>query len=68
MKWLTNFHDPKDENFGFYVIARPDETHAQAVENTRRWLAGKIIGDPKATELCSVEQLKSWNMVGVYRA
>lgn len=25
------------------------------------------MGDPKGTEACSVEQMKSWKMVGVYK-
>jgi len=36
--------------------------------NRWRWLADKIIGELKATENYTVEQLKVFGMVGVYRA
>ena len=68
MEWLTNYHDPSDEAFAMAVVVTVGETQAQAVENVRRWLANKIIGEPWASEFYTVEQLKASHMVGVYRA
>ena len=66
MEFLTNTHDPKDENARMYVARMPHETQGEAWRNHIQWLKGKIIGEPHATEAYTVEQLKEMNLVGVY--
>lgn len=66
MKFLSNTHDPKDKNARMYVARRFNETPEEAWRWHRKWLKGKVIGDPQATEAYTVEQLKEMGMVGVY--
>jgi hypothetical protein len=66
MKFLSNTHNPKDKFAMTYISRYSDETPQQAWENYLRWLDGKIIGRPQATEAYTVEQLESIGMVGVY--
>lgn len=66
LRFLTNTHNPKDENASMYVARMPHETQAEAWRNYKQWLKGKIIGEPHATEAYTVEQLKEMNLVGVY--
>ena len=66
MKFLSNIHDPKDENAKIFVFCDSNETSEEAWQHHLRWLEGKIIGDPKKTEWYTVQQLKDMKMVGVY--
>lgn len=66
MRWLTNTADPSTRDWLTSVIPDPDQTAAEAVREFREWLKDKVIGDPKASEALSVEQLKKQGMVGVY--
>ena len=52
LKWITNTYVPND--------GREDP------ERHRQWLKDKIIGEPKASEKYTVEQLKEMGLVGVY--
>ncbi len=61
MRWLSNTNSD-----GRYIMTSLNETPEDAVKHHREWLAGKIIGDPKATAKYTVEQLKAMGMVGVY--
>ena len=65
-RFLSNTHDPKDENAPMYVVRSFHETQEQAWANHLEWLKDKVIGDPQATEAYTVEQLKEMCMVGVY--
>jgi hypothetical protein len=53
-RWLTNIHDPSLSDASTeeyeYLAQLPDY----------------VLGPPKATEVHSVEELKSFGMVGVY--
>ena len=62
MRWLTNLHDPRRTDIS------PYETPDRGFHYQESWLADKIIGEPKATEAYSVEQLKKMGMVGIYAA
>ncbi len=42
------------------------ETEEEVVRCYREWLAGKVIGAPKATAYYTVAQLEEMGMVGVY--
>jgi len=66
MKWLSNDYDQKRHNLRKVLITAFGETIESAVERYKRWLAGKIIGEPRATDKYTVEELKKMGMVGVY--
>jgi hypothetical protein len=66
MKWLTNMHDPRMDGHGMYVTRMSDESIQEAQIRERRWLHGKIIGDPQPTSAYTVEELKAINIVGIY--
>jgi len=68
MEWLTNTYDPKKPEAIQYVVRSPGETQEQAWQRLQHFLTDKTIGEPKASEAFTVEQLKEMNMVGVYRA
>jgi hypothetical protein len=57
MKWLTNLADPQNKNVTLSVSERQEYVD---------YLKGKITGDPKETEIYSVEELKEMGMIGVY--
>jgi hypothetical protein len=38
----------------------------EAVKEFKEWIKDKVIGDPQASEVFTVEQLKEQGMVGVY--
>lgn len=59
--WLTNTN-PK-----YPPVAMFGQTQEEADLRYKKWLAGKRIGSPKATEAYTVEQLEARGMVGVYR-
>ncbi len=66
MKHLTNLCDPSLEDAKTRIIPRPDETEDEAWNRMQKWLKGKVIGKPKATESYTVEQLEKQNIVGIY--
>ena len=68
MEWLTNTYDPKKLEARRLVTRLLNETQEEAWQRLQAFLSDKIIGEPKASEQYTVEQLKSMNMVGVYRA
>ena len=55
MRWITNILDPKKY-----------KDSPQAIRNLNEWLSDKIIGEPQATTTYTVEELKKFDMVGVY--
>lgn len=66
MRWLTNTADPAKRDWLTSVVPDPGQTTVEAVKEFREWIKDKVIGDPKASEVFSVEQLKEKGMVGVY--
>ena len=56
LKWITNVYD---------LEIRPEYVNAYN-KNHKSWLKDKIIGEPKASEKYTVEQLKEMGLVGVY--
>ncbi len=66
MKFLTNTYDPSHPFAPGMVTIGRGETQAEAWARQQRWLEGKIISDPQATQSYSVQELKTRNMVGVY--
>lgn len=65
-KWLCNYFNPKHPRFDRYVLRRYGETQESALASARRWLVGKGVGTPRATETYTVERLLSGNYIGVY--
>ena len=65
LRWLTNMENPQDPNH--HAARHSDESGIAATERERRWLQGKVIGDPKPGTH-TVEQLKAWGLVGIYVA
>ncbi len=65
MRFLGNTVNPKLATPQDMAVA-PGETHQEAFSQWKNWLSDKRIGDPKATDTCSVEELKAMNIVGVY--
>lgn len=61
MKWITNIYGPKEPDASMVPMPR-----FVTRQSYREWLEDKVIGEPKATAECSVEQLKAMNIVGVY--
>lgn len=66
LRFLTNTHDPKDPNAMMYVSTNPGQSQLAAWREHQLWLVGKVIGDPQATAIYTVEELKQRGMVGVY--
>lgn len=66
VRWLSNTYNPKGSNAEMCVARSFNESQEEAWQHHQNWLKGKIIGDPKATDYYTVEQLKAQNMVGVY--
>jgi len=64
LRWLTNMENPDEPNHR--AEQRSNESGLEATARERHWLQGKIIGEPKETPHCTVEQLNRWNMVGIY--
>jgi hypothetical protein len=60
MKWLTNSAGEK------FVVRRFEQSIEEAISDYRRFLSDKIIGDPKATDFYTVEELKAMEVFGVY--
>jgi hypothetical protein len=71
LEWVTNTHDLEDPHAPRGLILSRDEWAVDgtgtAWQGHLEWLADKVIGEPKATEECTVEELKAEGMVGVYR-
>ena len=66
MKWLSNTYDPTKEDAIQAVCRDIGETQQEAWKRQQDWLKGKVIGEPKATESFTVEELKRVDLVGVY--
>lgn len=61
IRFLTNHGQP-----GQYIQRLSNQTYAQAAAAEREWLADKVIGEPRATQHCTIAELKAMGMVGVY--
>lgn len=68
MKWISNARNPKSAKQAVLTVRLPNQTFDQALQDQQRYLRDKIIGEPQATDKHSVEQLKSFGMVGVYES
>lgn len=66
LRFLTNIYNPEQPDAKILLTRHFDETVDGAWQQHLRWLKGKIIGDPQATDDYTVEELKSLDMVGVY--
>ncbi|MFA6309588.1 MAG: hypothetical protein WC677_07645 [Clostridia bacterium] len=69
MRWITNIIDPTAPNAvkvvtQFYCL--DGQTPEQAWNEYKRFLEGKIIGPPKATDAYSMTNLKLLGYIGVY--
>lgn len=62
--WLQNIGS--DENYAANMSLLKNITKEEAAQQLALYLEGKIVGDPKPTETCTLEQLKSWGVRGVY--
>lgn len=59
MKWLTNDIDVTKKSDHVPMIGRNEENYWQ-------WRNALIVGEPKATNEYTVEQLKAMGMIGLY--
>jgi hypothetical protein len=67
MRWLSNTYDPTRPDAFLYGPSRiADETQEEAYRSWHRWLKGKTIGKPKATDTYTTQELQKMHMVGVY--
>lgn len=66
VRWLSNTYDPEADDAFSSVERIIGQTQTDAWESKRDWLKNKIIGNPKATDTYTVEQLQQMKMVGVY--
>lgn len=68
MRWLTNIYDPSLPDFRHHIYVKVGETRSAAEDRMRKWLEGKMIGEPVVPEgsTQTMEQLKAQNIVGVY--
>lgn len=66
MKFLTNLYDPRLPDAKYEMTLPFDQTAEQAWEYQKEWLSGKVIGEPRAIDLYTVEQLKAAHFVGIY--
>lgn len=58
LRWVSNT--------GEYVCRMHTETQQEAVDAYDRWIEGKVIGEPQATEAYTVKELEAMGMRGVY--
>lgn len=66
LKHLTNIFNPRLQDAKYYVGGLPGESLEQTWQRHLEYLKDKIIGRPKATNHYTVEELESFDMVGVY--
>ncbi len=66
MRWLVNMHNPRLPDHWMTVAAYFHETPQEAIAREARYLEGKVIGEPKATDTYTVEQLTAMGTVGIY--
>jgi len=66
MRHLDNIYNPDKPDAKQLIKTRSGQTPEEAWAQQERWLSGKTIGRPKATEHYTVEQLEAMGMVGVY--
>ena len=66
LKWLSNIRDPKLPHQSRYIVRRQDETPQEALYWHNKWLEGKVIGEPKASDTYSVLEMIEMGLVGVY--
>lgn len=66
MKFLTNLYDPRLPDADIHITPHFDETLREAWKRQQEWLSGKTIAEPHATASFTVEELKSFGMVGIY--
>ncbi|MEM1368490.1 MAG: hypothetical protein AAGG02_10820 [Cyanobacteria bacterium P01_H01_bin.15] len=65
MRFLTNHANP--ETFKPWDLIRGfEQSEEDALREFESWLKDKIVGEPRATESYSVEELKDMGMVGIY--
>lgn len=62
MKWLTNTYNPYNPDAEVYFLPSENYTFYDYLT----WLKDKILGEPKATEKYTSQQLKDMGYVGVY--
>lgn len=67
LRWVTNTLNPKKSS-QMTIICRNGETPGQALNRYLRWVDQFYIGEPKATEVMSVEELKAQDIVGLYQS
>ncbi len=66
LRFFLIINDPKGKNAKMFMALRYEESREEAWVNYLKWLEGKIIGDPQATETYTVDELKEMGFVGVY--
>ncbi len=66
MKFLTNTGNPKSKETEMQFLPHAGETRAEGWARHLRRLSTRIIGDPQATVVYTVDELKAMDMVGVY--
>lgn len=66
MRFLTNIYDPTRSDAVEKTVPLPGQTRQAAFDQQRKWLSGKTIGNPKATDAYTSWQLHKMGMVGVY--
>lgn len=62
MKWITNGFDPNDPRTELLI-----QLAGGNAEQYRKHVVGKVIGEPKATRMFSVEELQKLGVVGFYK-
>lgn len=66
LRYLSNTYNPNRLDAKDRIVVGFYETQDEAWNNYLNWLKNKVIGDPRATEHYTVEQLKELHYVGVY--
>ena len=59
-KWITNIDDPD------HPSSRGKKSDTEWKQHMK-YVAENVIGPPKASKTCTVEQLKGWHIVGLYK-
>ena len=63
MRWLTNAPKDPQKRAGLHGL---HETGAQRVQREIEYRRDKIIGRPKASSVCTVEELEARGYIGIY--
>ena len=60
--WVSNtLKNPR------YVIPQFGESIEEAIADHIQWVSQFVKGDPQATQLCSVDELKQLGCIGLYK-